>query len=52
MFFHPALVAENCRCLPDGLQDRMLEPMLDYAIAALREGHFGCVPDEVRETIG
>ena len=52
MFFHPALVAENCRCLPDGLQDRMLEPMLDYAIAALRGGSFGLVPDEVRTTIG
>jgi AcrR family transcriptional regulator len=52
IFFHPSLVAENCRCLPEGMQDRMLEPMLDFAIAALREGRFAQVPDEVRATIG
>lgn len=44
MFFHPALVAQTCRCLPEGHQDLMFEPMVDFALAALRDGRFRDLP--------
>lgn len=47
MFFHPALVAQTCRCLPEGHQDLMFEPMVDFALAALRDGRFRDLPAEV-----
>lgn len=40
MFFHPALVAQSCRCLSEGHQDLMFDPMVDFALAALRDGRF------------
>lgn len=52
MFFHPALVAETCRCLPEGHQDMLFEPMVEFALAALRDGRFGEVPEEVRRSFG
>jgi AcrR family transcriptional regulator len=48
MFFHPALVAQTCRCLPEGHQDLMFDPMVDFALAALRDGRFGDLPAELR----
>lgn len=48
MFFHPALVAQTCRCLPEGHQDLMFDPMVDFAIAALRDGRFRELPPELR----
>ncbi|WP_349357601.1 TetR/AcrR family transcriptional regulator [Stappia sp.] len=48
MFFHPALVAQSCRCLPEGHQDRLFEPMVDFALAALRDGRFRELPDDLK----
>ena len=45
--FNPALVAQTCRCLPEGHQDLMFEPMVDFALAALRDGRFRDLPAEV-----
>ena len=51
MFFHPALIAETCRCLPSGHHDLLFEPMVDFAIAAVREGGFKALPDELRQPL-
>ncbi|WP_417770963.1 TetR/AcrR family transcriptional regulator [Stappia sp.] len=48
LFFHPALVAETCRCLPEGHQDLLFDPLVDFSIAALRDGRYREVPEEVK----
>ncbi len=40
MFFHPSLISQAIRCLPDDCQDLMFEPMVDFALAALRDGTY------------
>jgi len=47
MFFHPALIAQSCRCLPPGHQDLLFEPMVDFALSALRDGRFRDLPQEL-----
>ncbi|WP_051242358.1 TetR/AcrR family transcriptional regulator [Stappia stellulata] len=51
MFFHPALVAQTCRCFAEGQQDHLFEPMVDFALAALRDGRFRALPAELKQTV-
>ncbi|MBL6432008.1 MAG: hypothetical protein HPM95_16195 [Alphaproteobacteria bacterium] len=50
MFFHPALIAQTCRCFAEGQQDHLFEPMVDFALAALRDGRYRELPAELKQT--
>jgi AcrR family transcriptional regulator len=51
MFFHPALIAQTCRCFAEGQQDHLFEPMVDFALAALRDGRYRELPAELKQTV-
>ncbi|MXN63670.1 TetR family transcriptional regulator [Stappia sp. GBMRC 2046] len=46
VFFHPVLISQACRCMPEDRQDLMFDPMVDFAIAALRDGGFRSLPPD------
>ena len=44
VFFHPVLVSQSCRCMPEEHQEIMFDPMVDFALAALRNGQYRKLP--------
>ena len=43
-------VAQTCRCFAEGEQDHLFEPMVDFALAALRDGRYRELPAELKQT--
>ncbi len=48
MFLHPMLISQALRCVPDGHHEAMFEPMVEFALAALRNGRYSEVPTDLR----
>lgn len=44
VFFHPVLVSQACRCMPEDRQQMMFDPMVDFGLAALRNGQYRSLP--------
>ncbi|MBA5777734.1 TetR/AcrR family transcriptional regulator [Stappia sp. F7233] len=45
VFFHPVLVSQAQRCMTDEQQEAMFDPMVDFALAALRNGSYRSMPE-------